>query len=64
MLVDALIKADKNFDLMMYPGNRHGIRGAHGRHYNKLRLQHLITNLNPEIKGQGEVDFDLIWANE
>lgn len=63
MLVDALIKADKNFDLMMYPGNRHGIRGAHGSHYNKLRLQHLITNLNPDIKGQGEVDFDLIWEN-
>jgi dipeptidyl-peptidase-4 len=64
MLVDALIKADKNFDLMMYPGNRHGIRGAHGRHYNKLRLQHLITNLDPEIKSQDEVDFDLIWTND
>jgi len=63
MLVDALIKADKDFDLMMYPGNRHGIRGAHGQHYQKLRLQHLITNLNPEIKGQGEVDYDLIWEN-
>jgi len=63
MLVNALIEADKNFDLMMYPGNRHGIRGAAGRHYNKLRLQHLITNLNPDIKGQDEVDFDLIWAN-
>lgn len=63
MLVDALIKADKDFDLMMYPGNRHGIRGAHGRHYNKLRLQHLITNLNPEIEGKGEVDYDLIWEN-
>ena len=64
MLVDALIKADKNFDLMMYPGNRHGIRGAAGRHYNKLRLQHLITNLHPDIKGQNEVDFDLIWTND
>ena len=64
MLVDALIKADKNFDLMMYPGNRHGIRGAHGRHYQKLRLQHLINNLNPEITSQDEVDVDLIWTNE
>ncbi len=63
MLVDALIKADKDFDLMMYPGNRHGIRGAHGRHYSKLRLQHLIENLNPEIVGAGETDFDLIWSN-
>ncbi len=64
MLVDALIKADKNFDLMMYPGNRHGIRGAHGRHYQKLRLQHLINNLNPEITSQDEVDVDLIWTND
>ncbi|MEQ9266527.1 MAG: DPP IV N-terminal domain-containing protein [Balneolaceae bacterium] len=62
-LADALIKADKKFDLMMYPDNRHGIRGAHGRHYSKLRLNYLIENLQPDITISGEIDADLTWSN-
>ncbi|WP_018128230.1 S9 family peptidase [Balneola vulgaris] len=63
MLVDALIKAGKKFDLMMYPNNRHGIRGAHGAHYNKMRLNYLIEHLNPEIENKGEVEVELGWSN-
>ena len=62
-LQNALIVADKKFDLMTYPANRHGIRGAHGQHYRKLRLNYLIENLNPEITGSGEVTTNLSWSN-
>jgi dipeptidyl aminopeptidase/acylaminoacyl peptidase len=34
-LVDALQRAGKQFDLMIYPPNRHGI---YGTHYNRLRV--------------------------
>ena len=63
MLQSALIKADKRFDLMTYPENRHGIRGDYGRHYSKLRLNYLIENLKPEIEKNTEVDADLTWSN-
>lgn len=63
-LIDALVEADKKFDVMMYPGNRHGIRGAHGRHYNKLRLNYLIKNLDPDITvKEGELNSSLQWSN-
>ena len=48
MLIDALIKEDKIFDVMFYPENRHGIRGAHGQHYNKYRMNYLVKHLQPE----------------
>lgn len=48
MLIDALVKADKKFDVMFYPENRHGIRGAAGQHYNKLRTRYLVEHLQPE----------------
>lgn len=31
-LIDALVEAGKPFDLMVYPNQRHGIRGAAGVH--------------------------------
>lgn len=48
MLIDALVKADKMFDVMFYPDNRHGIRGAHGQHYNKIRMHYFMQHLKPE----------------
>ncbi len=62
-LIDALVRADKRFDVMFYPNNRHGIRGAHGQHYNKLRLNYLIDNLKPEFKGSNDIGADLSWSN-
>ncbi|MFV1883292.1 MAG: DPP IV N-terminal domain-containing protein [Balneola sp.] len=62
-LQNALILADKKFDLMTYPANRHGIRGAHGQHYNKLRLNYLIENLQPDITGTNEIPANLSWSN-
>ncbi len=46
-LINALIEAGQNFTLMFYPGNRHGIRGAAGRHASQLRIDFLVDNLEP-----------------
>jgi dipeptidyl-peptidase-4 len=62
-LVNALVEADKRFDLMMYPDNRHGIRGAHGQHYNKMRMNYLIENLQPDIPVNAEVETSFGWSN-
>ncbi len=47
-LVNALIEADKDFDLMLYPEHRHGIRGAAGRYASRLRLDYFMKHLKPE----------------
>lgn len=61
MLIDALIRADKIFDVMFYPDNRHGIRGAHGQHYNKLRLHYFVNHLQPE-HGKDYLESNT-WSN-
>lgn len=43
-LADALYKADKRFDMQIYPGYRHGI----GSTYSQLRWEYLIRWLSPE----------------
>ncbi len=46
-LVDALQKENKEFDLMIYPENRHGIRGYHGKHLRKTRTNYFLKHLKP-----------------
>jgi dipeptidyl-peptidase-4 len=46
-LINALIDAGKRFDLMLYPENRHGVRGAGGRHLSELRIDYLVEHLKP-----------------
>jgi len=46
-LISALIEAGKQFDLMFYPENRHGLRGASGRHSQQKRMDFLLTHLDP-----------------
>jgi dipeptidyl-peptidase-4 len=43
-LVRALQRADKDFELMVYPNDRHGIRG---RHYQRLVLDFMRRTLQP-----------------
>ncbi len=45
-LVEALLKHNKTFDLMMYPEQKHGIRF---RRYGEARREYLIKHLKPEI---------------
>jgi dipeptidyl-peptidase-4 len=44
-LVNALQRADKDFEVMVYPNDRHGIRG---RHYQRLVLDFMRRTLRPE----------------
>jgi len=43
-LVDALQKANKNFEIMVYPNARHGISG---KHYQRLTLDFMKRTLKP-----------------
>jgi len=47
-LSDAFQKYGKMFDLMIYPENRHGIRGYHRDHLNMLQRTYFLKNLKPE----------------
>jgi len=48
LMIEALVKAGKRFELMLYPRERHGIRQSHRRNYNT----HLIFDfLMRELKG-------------
>jgi len=47
-LADALQKSGKMFDLMIYPENRHGIRGYHRDHLNTLQRTYFLSHLRPE----------------
>ncbi len=47
-LADALQKAGKQFDMMIYPENRHGIRGYHGKHLGRLTRDYMLKHLKPE----------------
>jgi dipeptidyl-peptidase 4 len=44
-LIDALQRADKDFEVMIYPKARHGIGGAH---YNRLQVEFMRRVLRPE----------------
>ncbi|RKY83385.1 S9 family peptidase, partial [candidate division KSB1 bacterium] len=46
-LIQALLKHNKKFDLMMYPEQRHGIRFAR---YGQARIEYFIKHLKPEIE--------------
>jgi len=46
-LVEALINAGRRFDLMYFPENRHGARGAAARFSQELRIDYLVEHLNP-----------------
>jgi len=49
-LVEKLIEADKEFDLMLYPEQRHGIGGAGGKHLRKLSMEYFEKYLRPETE--------------
>jgi dipeptidyl-peptidase-4 len=46
-LIDALVEAGRGFDLMFYPGNRHGLQGPAGRHASQRRIDYLVEHLDP-----------------
>ena len=44
-LAEALIRADKPFDMLILPGQRHGYTGAASRYFTKLRWNYFIEHL-------------------
>ncbi|MCB9510133.1 MAG: S9 family peptidase [Deferribacteres bacterium] len=47
-LIEELVKAGKYFDLMFYPEQRHGVRGAGRAHLSNLRLNYFEKHLQPQ----------------
>lgn len=44
-LAEALIKADKQFDMLILPSQQHGYRGAHQKYFTKTRWNYFIKHL-------------------
>jgi dipeptidyl-peptidase-4 len=57
-LIDALQKEQKDFEVMLYPENRHGIRGFNAQQLGKLRLGYFLRHLRPE---NWEESLKTIW---
>jgi len=45
-LVDALIKHNKDFDLLILPGNHHGYRGVYGDYFTRKRWDFFVRHLH------------------
>ncbi len=46
-MVEALIQADKRFDLMVLPEQGHGFRGVSGAYFRKARYRYFQEHLKP-----------------
>ncbi|KAA3636534.1 MAG: S9 family peptidase [Bacteroidetes bacterium] len=44
-LAEALIKADKQFDMLIFPSQRHGYRGDHQKYFTKTRWNYFVEHL-------------------
>lgn len=44
-LAEALIRADKQFDMIILPSQRHGYRGQHSRYFTKVRWNYFVEHL-------------------
>ncbi len=44
-LAEALIKADKQFDMLILPSQRHGYQGAHRKYFVKTRWNYFVKHL-------------------
>ena len=44
-LAEALIKADKDFDMLILPGMRHGYNGAHWEYFTKKKWNYFVEHL-------------------
>ena len=54
-LAEALIKADKDFDMLILPGMRHGYYGPHWEYFTKRKWNYFVEHL---------LDIDPIWEFE
>lgn len=54
-LAEALIKADKDFDMLILPGMRHGYHGPHWEYFTKRKWNYFVEHL---------LDIDPVWEFE
>jgi dipeptidyl-peptidase-4 len=55
---EALIKADKQFDMLILPGQRHGYTGAAQKYFTKVRWNYFVKNLRG-----AEPIWDIGWED-
>ena len=48
-LAEALIKADKRFDLLILPSQRHGYTGDHSKYFLKTRWNYFVEHFLNEV---------------
>lgn len=58
-LADALIKADKQFDMLILPSQRHGYQGDHLKYFRKKRWNYFVKHLRG-----AEPIWDFSWGDE
>lgn len=58
-LAEALVRADKQFDLMIFPSQRHGYRDEVGEYFRKLRWNYFVEHLLG-----AEPVWDFSWGEE
>ena len=56
-LAEALVKADKQFDMLIFPSQRHGYHGWHSKYFTKMRWNFFVEHLLGE---QPVWDFDWV----
>ena len=44
-LAEALIRADKDFDMLIFPSQHHGYRGKHSEYFRKRRWNYFVEHL-------------------
>lgn len=48
-LAEALVKADKQFDMLIFPSQRHGYQGWHSKYFTKMRWNYFVEHLLGEL---------------
>jgi dipeptidyl aminopeptidase/acylaminoacyl peptidase len=54
-LAEALIRADKEFDMLILPSQRHGYTGKHRKYFRKVRWNYFLRNLR-EVETLWDID--------
>lgn len=56
-LAETLVKADKQFDMLIFPSQRHGYQGWHSKYFNKMRWNYFVEHLLGE-QPVWEIDWE------
>jgi dipeptidyl aminopeptidase/acylaminoacyl peptidase len=55
-VADALVRANKRFDMFVFPGQRHGYRGAAGNYWFWLRAEYFAKHLLRDARTHADID--------